>query len=275
MSQATATVEQMPDAGRHDGDAAHASQLDDCAAALTEVWCHLASFMPGGRVDRIRDATLVSTSAPSEDLKGPLTVTADANATTIADARALAHRLGRMLAVDLIVGHSPEALSAVSELGFERVAARRFMVLHRRSVATLREHLSDAAVIGTDRHLASMGVLQVEAFGMRADAVDALVRPQGLLASPHGVVVEGDDVVSMATAHPTATGIGVFGVATRETARRRGLASAAIAAAVVAAMDRTDAELIWLQADDDVAEVYRSLGFATVARSEVWIDAHL
>ncbi|RIJ59929.1 GNAT family N-acetyltransferase, partial [Clavibacter lycopersici] len=65
---------------------------------------------------------------------------------------------------------------------------------------------------------------------------------------------------------------GLFAVATRPAARRRGLSRAAMAAAVRAGIDRGITAL-WLQVveeNDGARALYAGLGFATASRYEYW-----
>ena len=243
--------------------------LDRCARALTEAWCHLATFLPDGRVDAVPDGTLVSTTAPTEDLRGPLTVTSNAGHHTLASARELVAAQGRLLAVDTLVGHADELRRVVEADGMQRIVERQFMTTE---VAVLRSPVQRAR-IALAADVDALRELQTHAFGMDPRASACLVSATSLSASPHAVIFDQHGTaLSMATAHPTPTGIGVFGVATRSDARRQGLASEVVAAAVAAAAELTEATMVWLQANDDVAGAYVSMGFEASAWSEVWID---
>ena len=228
----------------------------------------MASFLPNGRVDAVPGGTLVSTDAPTEDLRGPLTFEPTADMTTIAVARELTHAQERMLAVDALHGVADELRRSLERDGFRQVADRRVMATRVDALVSSERR----AVIAGPEHVDTLRSLQIEAFGLEPAAADVLVSPASLAASPHAVVLDGDTALSMASAHPTPTGIGVFGVATRRASRREGLATAAVVAAVAAAAPSTESDLVWLQANDDVAGAYVPMGFATVSRSEVWLD---
>ena len=228
----------------------------------------MASFLPNGRVDRVPGGTLVSTDAPTEDLRGPLTLDRDAGDDTLAAASALTTAQGRLLAVDAVLGIADELRQTFAARGWRQVTDRRLMASHV-------DGLVDAphqAVIAGPEHVETMRSLQIEAFRLDPAAADVLVSAASVAASPHAVVFDGETAIAMATAHPTPSGIGVFGVATRRARRREGLATAAVVTAVRAATDLTPARTAWLQANDDVTGAYVPMGFAAISRSEVWLD---
>ena len=249
------------------------SRIDQAAVGLSEAWALMASWMPGGRVDSLDGGVLVTTAAPAEDLRGPLMFDRTATHSTISDATVLAHQLGRTLAVDVLVGHVPEVHQSLADRQFQRVVDRQVMVAAVSAVST--EARSTMVRVADETDLAGLRRLQIAAFDMTPEAAEVMMSAEALAASPHVVEVVDGEVVAMAIGIATTHTIGVFGVATAPHFRRRGAAARCVRGAVTAARELTDAGFVWLQANDDVAAVYGSLGFETITRSEVWLDAHV
>jgi N-acetylglutamate synthase len=124
----------------------------------------------------------------------------------------------------------------------------------------------------TVEDLDAMAAIEIDAFGTDAATAHGFFSP-GILERP-GVELyvarAGGTPVSMAYVQEHEDALGVFGVATAPSARRRGY-GAAVTATAIAASGRARADLAWLQASEMGRPVYERLGFEVVSTWDVWV----
>jgi predicted GNAT family acetyltransferase len=117
-----------------------------------------------------------------------------------------------------------------------------------------------------------MARIEVDAFGSPREIAEAFLSP-GLIEHPGTsafLALEGDEAVAMAYTQEHEGALGVFGVATLPTHRRRGIGGAVTAFAV---REAGGADVAWLQSSEMGRPVYERLGFRVVADWEVWVEA--
>lgn len=114
--------------------------------------------------------------------------------------------------------------------------------------------------------------LYASCFGMPPEVAAGMVNPQALGRGDVARLLwrePGGRAAAMATAHLLGSTVGIFGVATRPAARRRGIAGSLVGAAVALGRAR-GAELAWLLADAGATGAYRAAGFDAVGLQHGW-----
>lgn len=118
--------------------------------------------------------------------------------------------------------------------------------------------------------LAAFVDIQVEVFQMKPEVAEGYI-PSAALTAPgvalHLAKLEGTPVGCCAAYVDRGT-VGVFGVATIQSARRRGIGAAVTARAIDDARGRVD--LAWLQSSEEGRSVYERMGFRSISDSVVW-----
>jgi ribosomal protein S18 acetylase RimI-like enzyme len=236
--------------------------------AIASLWVRQSSWMPGGRVEHVSGATLVMTDAEAPGLRGALFLTGEHPERALDEAVAIAESCGRDLAIDLFRIQREDLATVLPRRGFSVVASRQLMVLDRTPEASVGR-----TAVASD--LDAVRSIQSKAFAMSGAEVDALFPPSVLDEPDTRIhVVENESVVATATAHHDMGTVGIFGVACDPRFTGHGHGSAATMSAAADAKER-DADIVWLQAGDDVAPFYERLGFVTVDRCEVWTNAYV
>jgi len=178
---------------------------------------------------------------------------------------------GRVLGVELERGRHPALERAARMLGLYPAVTRPAMAAEVADLAppAPREGVSFRRV-RTREVLAAMVELEVEIFPTERDVAERLFGPRTLERTGTRMsiaTVEGR-AVAMAYVHVHEGAIGVFGVGTLPTFRRRGIGGAITAFAIDEASEGAD--LAWLQPTALGRSVYEAMGFRPVAMWQVW-----
>jgi ribosomal protein S18 acetylase RimI-like enzyme len=255
------------------GHAGSVVERERMAAALPVFWRHRVASC-GGAVHEVDGLAICLTGVP-DDPFNPTLVEHDPSDPAAALAAAAEHYrpAGLSLGVDLEPTVHAEVRAAAERGGFRMVESRPGMALPMDELRPapaprgVEIRLVDAYVL-----LAQAAEADAAAFGAdvaltRAFLPDALIGD----ASQRVFVAIVEDRVVGAGESAIAHGVlGVFGIATIPSFRRRGIAGALTSSLI---QDRAgDADLAVLQSSRLGYGVYERLGFRTMSTWEVWVE---
>ena len=255
-------------------------QLDQVALALcvhenyVETWVRAGAGMEGGRVEQLDGATIVSTGLPLLLFNQVFVV--DSGATPEQTAASIRVGVGilrdsrRRFSVTLRGGFDDAYQPLTTELGLGPLDSSPWMpgmALHPLPAAggTPLPHGHEIRAIVDAQGLSDHADVLAAGFGMprewaAAFAVEALLRMPGITFY---VGYQDDVAVTAGLGSRTGRTIGVYNIATVESARRRGL-GAAMTMRVVDDGAAAGCDVAILQASEMGQPVYERLGFRTV-----------
>jgi GNAT superfamily N-acetyltransferase len=234
--------------------------------------------VPGARVERAGGVALILTGLPLRLFNQVIVDGDDASADSIAAAVAVARDRGDRFVVNLRAGTDDRHRGLMDSLGLVPLSDGVWMpgmALHPLpppgSVRPAPGHeirrIVDAA--GLADHVGAAA----DGFGMPREWLEAIMTTR-LLDEPAATVYVGyTDGVPVATGLGIRTGrtIGVYSIATIETARKRGY-GAAMTMRVVDDGAAGGCDVAILQASDMGQPIYERLGFRTVVEYTGWVD---
>ncbi|MCA1822942.1 MAG: GNAT family N-acetyltransferase [Mycobacteriales bacterium] len=235
------------------------------AAGHAAAWRLQAEVLqPTGRVGEYDGLLLPVTGLPEESLNPGLAVHEPddaADAVHWAEAWRAEHGIiGHGFA--LPVGRFPRLERALHDRGYEELMRRPMMALE---LPACFGDLGATRAVSSLADLAAYNAIQVEVYGFPPAIADAYA-PPAMLSEPACLpylAESGGRPVACATGVLSAAAVGVFGVATLSSHRRRGFGRA-VTGAVVAAGAAAGADLAWLQSSPEGLSVYRAMGFREV-----------
>jgi ribosomal protein S18 acetylase RimI-like enzyme len=241
------------------------------AAALPRFWrARVASC--GGTVHEVDGLAVCLTGVPDPSFNPTLieAAPADPDAALVAAAEHY-RRVGLSIGVDLEPAVHAEVRAAADRAGFRRIESRPGMVLATERLRPERQpagvdirRVDDASVLRR--------VADADAVAFDADAaLTGAFLPAAVLTDPAQRVFAafvGDDVVGAGESSLADGVLGVFGIATLPSHRRRGIAAALTSRLIE---DRAaEADIAVLQSSKLGLGVYERLGFVTTSTWEVW-----
>lgn len=242
------------------------------AEAMIAFWRDRAA-RHGGDAHEIDGLVVAISGLPANDQSVTLVEREPADArAALAEAEGRFRARGRAFGVKVEVGRHPAVESVVRSLGLRMVSSEPAMVVPVTEVgpAATPPGVNVHRVTGPDE-LRGMVDIEVAVFGTDRRVAEGLLPPSILATDSircYLATLDGEPVGS-AYAHRFGGALGVFGVATLERARRRGIGTAVTTSAV--RDHREAADLAWLEASQLGRPVYERMGFRAISDYEVWV----
>ena len=257
---------------------------DELAALEHEDWIAYVTGVASctGRSEVTREDGVVTllTGLPMDWFNQVLIEREDASASGVLAGVARARERGDHFVVRLREGIDDRFIPALAQAGLApagTAASIPGMVAFPIDRGTIAEatapeleigRVTDAAGIDAHRHAVSAGFGSDPAVAWGTTCTDLLDRPECVVYVGY---VHGTPVVS-GLGWRTGRTVGVYSIATTESARRRGY-GAAMTARVVADGVRTGCDVAALQASEMGRPIYERLGFRTVVRYAAYVDS--
>jgi ribosomal protein S18 acetylase RimI-like enzyme len=252
-------------------DFADVNELDRMAAVLPKVWRARVSSC-GGVVHDVDGLVVCLTGVPAEPFNPTLVARtpADVDAALVAAAEHCGG-VGLALGIDLEPSLHPDVRDGARRAGLSLVETRPGMALEPDRLRSTPDPPGiEIRRVDDPSMLAKVRAADAIAFGVDPRLMDAFLPPavlddpaERVFAAVHDghIVGAGESVVFDRV-------LGVFGVSTVPSFRRRGIAAALTSRLVE---DREgDADLAVLQSSELGLGVYERLGFGTMSTWEVW-----
>lgn len=233
---------------------------------------------PGARVERTGGVAMILTGLPLRLFNQVIVADDDVAADAIAAAVAVAHGRRDRFVVNLRAGTDDDQLPLMESLGLAPLADSPWMpgmALHplpppgsmRPAPGHEIRRVADAAGIADHVRTAADG------FGMPREWLEAVMTTR-ILDEPAATVYVGytdGEPVTAGLGVRTGRTIGIYNIATVETARKRGY-GAAMTMRIVDDGAAAGCDVAILQASDMGKPIYERLGFRTVVEYVGWVD---
>jgi ribosomal protein S18 acetylase RimI-like enzyme len=252
-------------------DSDNVDELERMAAALPGMWRARVRSC-GGVVHDVDGLAVCLTGVPDEPFNPTLVVRTpdDVDGALVAAAEHCTG-IGLTLGVDLEPSVHRDVRDAAQRGGFSLVESRPGMAL---DISDLRGAPDppgiDVRRVQDVSTLAKVHAADSATFGVDVQLIKAFL-PAAVLEDPQQRVVaafDGEEVVGAGESMLADGVLGVFGIATIPTHRRRGIAAAVTSRLIEERAD--DADLAVLQASELGLRVYERLGFHAMSTWEVW-----
>ncbi len=249
---------------------------DRIARGLCAVWERQARYVAGGTVDRIDGLLVAMTNLPDQTLNVALVEREPRDPErALAGAAEIFGRAGQHLGLDIPAGRYPRVEQAADGLGMFPIVSRPAMAVGLDALSAAAgvrgvtfERVSDQASLA-----AAVGI-EVRVFGMARSVAERFV-PLAALGEPgfslYLAWADGE-AAGTAAAHADHGAVGVFGVATEDRFRGRGIGTAITSFAVrdSAVNAGVPVDLAWLQATPQGRPMYERMGFRRAGTWVVW-----